>query len=255
MSEFTYDDFRKVAIEVADHISKWGDGKIRGDISIDSTWELKRYYASYLLMEFFTQHKAIEKSQSKQKKYTDLVSGYYDRSYLNIIREGKPIFANSPDSLLNDPEYLKSFFDQVLGNSFPTTINDQFKYFRPLTVFQLYYSAIGYHLHNVDVDALFRIDYVFMFTVSGLTSAISGFKKKGVGDIDRIFNSTRAIRQKWSPMDLKIKKVINAEKPQRKLSRNGRIQIYQKAWQKHFEGEKPPGRTKFHNYHNEHKND
>ncbi len=252
MSDYTNKDFQKVAKEVADHISKKGGLVIENgwDFSQDCAWKVKCAYVGQVLNRFIRVVCIADDESIRWKKKSELIANMEHPRVLKIRNGERPFLIPVQGHPLNDPENLKSYFDSFISDYKPPKNADDLR--DHLQVLQNYYSEIGRHLNNISPSIPQRIDYA-MIVATGLALEEIGFRTRAAKkSIARTNKSSQAGQEKWAPMDQKIKKVINAEKPQHPCSRNDRIKIYQKAWSKHFPGVKIPGRTKFHNYHKKH---
>ena len=178
MPDFTHEDFKKIAKEVADHISrKRGLITDRWAPRHDPTWEKKRAHAAHVCFRFrrlFFLFGKLQPGPSKNGEAKEFIQAIEHPSVVLSSDGSDPLFSSNPKDRMNTPEYLKSIFDQFLYNySPPDDINILGDH---LWALHLFYSEIGYHLGCVPVSIPLRIDYALNLAACHALQKIKGKK-------------------------------------------------------------------------------
>lgn len=248
MSNFTHEDFRKVAIEVAGYISlKGGLALEKGwDCSQDYMWEAKRSYVDQVYRRFMRVVKIAGNEKIEWKGKSELIINMEHPNTLEKREGDRPFFYSDSKHPLNDAGQLRGVFDLFISDYKPPDNNDDLE--DHLQVLQNYYSEIGLHINSVPPSIPQRIDFAMIRATGLALEKVGHLKQSAIKSIDRTDISSDKIRKIWEPMNEKIELVLNSVKPRETLSQRGKISIYQKAWKKCYPEEKPPSRSKFQEY-------
>lgn len=251
MAEFTLEDFQELAIDVANHISKRG-GLFIGygwNCSQDRMWAAKQEYADQILRRF---QRVILLAGCFSKNKSFLIATMEHPNIKDVSYGTEPFFSNDIDDPMNNRGKLKSIFDLFLTDLY-TPPDDNNSLSDHLQALKNYYAEIGKHLNNIPPSTPQRIDFA-MTKATGLALEKIGHSARSARhSIARTDKSSQTIKDKCSPLNSQIERVIAAEISRTSLTQNAKIKIIQRSWGTHYPGEKPPGRTKIHNFFNDRK--
>lgn len=248
MSTFTYEDFQRVAQQVAEHISK-KSGLVLGEKwsrSRDSTWEAKRVYVNQVFFRFSRVVLLAGDRSRRCKDRSGLIFAMESPAVVNCQNNAGLLWSSDPKDQWNNPEKSKTVFDLFVSEYKPPDDNNEL--FDHLLSLHYYYTEIGRHIKTAHPSIPQRIDFAMIMATGRALEKIGFEVRTAFKTSDRTDRSTQAIQKKWFPQDDKIQHIVDNVKPRLGLSRNARIKIYQKAWPEHYEGEAPPSRAKFHQF-------
>lgn len=207
--------FRETAKKVAAHISAQNDELPRVKrikYSDDGVWIEKNVLATEIFFRFVRY--LVDSQDAKLKKNLD--------KFPPLQTAIAPETGKCPPWLPKDlgtPVYEADFLIEIINtflgsyippnNNFNTTSNNRVMH---LWAMQLYYSEIAFHVRNVSLEAIGKIDYAFTRLSISITAFLVSHAVKIEKDLGRISRSNAAMKSKTKAWHEKALSIINQSK-------------------------------------------